>query len=57
MIKAEVEKEATYIATLAEAGKVKGMSGGAPNKKAEFVEASTKRVLGMAGVKEPEEEK
>jgi hypothetical protein len=58
-VKETVEKEAEYIATLAEAGKVKGMGGGAPDKREAFVEASTKRVLGMAGVKpeEPEEKK
>jgi hypothetical protein len=47
VIKAEVEKEATYIATLAEAGKVKGMPGGAPNKREDFAKASTDRILAM----------
>lgn len=46
-VKAEVEKEATYIATLAEAGKVKGMPGGAPNKREDFAKASTDRILAM----------
>jgi len=48
-VKAEVEKEAEYIATLAEAGKVKGMGGGAPDKRKAFVESATKDVLEMAG--------
>ena len=47
VIKAEVEKEATYIATLAEAGKVKGMPGGAPEKRETFVKESTDRILAM----------
>jgi len=49
-IKEAVEGEATYIATLAEAGKVKGMGGGAPDKRKAFVESATKDVLAMAGV-------
>lgn len=47
-----VKKEAEYVASLAEAGKVKGMGGGAADKKRKtFVEESTKRVLEMAGAK------
>ena len=55
-IKEAVEKEATYIATLADAGKVKGMGGGAPDKREAFVESATKDVLNMAGYKEPEDD-
>jgi len=45
-----VKGEADYIATLAEAGKVKGMGGGAPDKRKAFVESATKDMLAMAGV-------
>ena len=52
-----VMAEADYIATLTEAGKVKGMGGGAPDKREAFVGSATKDVLNMAGYKEPEEKK
>ena len=56
-IKEAVEGEAKYIATLAEAGKVKGMGGGTADKKsADFVESATKDVLKMAGITETEDE-
>ena len=51
-----VKAEAEYIATLAEAGKVKGMGGGTADKKREdFVESATKDVLKMAGITETED--
>jgi hypothetical protein len=55
-IKEAVGKEAEYIAALAEAGKVKGMGGGAPDKRKDFVKSATKDVLEMAGVKLDEAE-
>ena len=55
-VKAEVEKEATYIAALAEAKKVKGMGGGAPDKSKAFVESATDDILAESGHKPDEAE-
>ena len=51
-----VKAEADYIATLAEAKKVKGMGGGAPDKSKAFVESATDDILAESGHKPDEAE-